>query len=222
MGISLVQVCQSFNWGIQLVAPKVELQAIVPHAVNGNRGNQGNPSIFSWKNSYFHWSCCIRTCHKPPGCSSESETDFMAILSYCTILMILHSNWSLALLKVLPQFCRHASIYIYKPSHISAKSLRRILFSILSQIPALNSKELFEKQGKQGKARPCQSQWLFLVRCQIHTNSKNKTSRTTTSKGSRKKLIIFCNNISLFACGPAHKIRLVPDQQRSQNLFLDS
>lgn len=141
---------------------------------------------------------------------------------YCTILMILHSNWSLALLKVLPQFCRHASIYIYKPSHISAKSLRRILFSILSQIPALNSKELFEKQGKHGKARPCQSQWLFLVRCQIHTNSKNTTSRTT-SKGSRKKLIIFCNNISLFACGPAHKIRLVLiDQQRSQNLFLDS
>lgn len=74
------KMCQSFNWGIQLVAPKVELQAIVPHAVNGNRGKQGNPSTSSWKDSYFHWSCCIRTCYKPPGCSSESETDFMAIL----------------------------------------------------------------------------------------------------------------------------------------------
>lgn len=80
MGISIVQVCQSFNWGIQLVAPKVELQAIVPHAVDGNRGNQGNPSTSSWKDSCFPWSCCIRTCYKPPGCSSESETDFMAIL----------------------------------------------------------------------------------------------------------------------------------------------
>lgn len=141
---------------------------------------------------------------------------------YCTILMILHSNWSLALLKVLPQFCRHASIYIYKPSHISAKSLRRILFSILSQIPALNSKELFEKQGKQGKARPCQSQWLFWYDAKSTPTARIKLPELPHQRDPERKLIIFCNNISLFACGPAHKIRLVPDQQRSQNLFLDS